>query len=137
MPRGMKPGTSIHRVDRYAAVKLRQRIREELLQAPDVTYHRLFPKFLINGWLPKKSNGEPLEDFGFRRQFLTVKQDLNHHFEDFFLCFLHRAVVDAYKDFHKRGKAPRAYNGMREISSMTGLQETTIRDILILNGEIK
>lgn len=127
----------ISRIDRFAAVKLRQRIQEEILKSPCATYTSLFSKFMLRGWLPNKANGEPLEDFGFRRHFNTVKKDLHHGFSGFFICFLSRAAVGAYRDYHRLGTAPKAYNGMREITRMTGLQETTIRDILILNGEIQ
>jgi len=132
------PINKISRIDRFAAVKLRQRIQEEILKAPHyATYTSLFNKFLVNGWLPNKANGEPLEDFGFRRHFNTVKKDLNHGFSGFFICFLSRAAVGAYRDYHRLGTAPKAYNGMREIVSMTGLQESTISDLLILNGGIR
>lgn len=136
MPRGMKPGTIVSRVDRYAAVKLRQRIREAIIEQPKVGCVPLFKTFLSNGWVPEKANRELLDEFGFRTHFKAVKKDLNPPFSAFFLCFLHRAVVDAYKDYYKNGKAPQGYTGRREVSRMTGLQETTIRDILILNGEI-
>jgi len=137
MPRGMKLGTVVSRVDRYAAVKLRQRIREEIIKSHDTTYTSLFSKFMLKGWLPNKETGDPLEDFGFRRHFNTVKKDLNHGFSGFFICFLSRSAVGAYKDLRRKGPAPQAYNGTREIAMMTGLQETTIRDMLILNGEIR
>jgi len=131
------PTNKISRIDRFAAVKLRQRIQEEILKAPDATYTSLFSKFMLSDWLPKKANGEPLEDFGFRRHFHTVKKDLHHGFSGFFICFLSRAAVGAYRDYHRLGTAPKTYNGMREIVSMTGLQESTISDLLILNGGIR
>ncbi len=64
----------ISRIDRFAAVKLRQRIQEEILKAPNATHTSLFSKFMLKRWLPNKANGEPLEDFGFRRHFNTVKK---------------------------------------------------------------
>ncbi len=133
----MKPGTVVSRVDRYAAVKLRQRIREGVLKSPEVGCVTMFKTFLSNGWVPYKANGELLDEFGFRTHFKAVKKDLDCTFTAFFLCFLHRAVVDSYKDYYKNGKAPRGYTGRREVARMTGLQETTIRDILILNGDIE
>lgn len=137
MPKGFRPGVRVSRIDRYAAVKLRQRIREELIKAPYITHQKLFSKFLINSCVPNKGNGEPLGTFGFREQFRTVKKDIDHVYSEFFISFLQRTVIGAYGEFHMRGKAPYAYNGMRELVRMTGLQETTIRDILILNGEIE
>lgn len=131
------PTNKISRIDRFAAVKLRQRIKEEILKAPSVTYTSLFSKFLLSGWLPKKANGEPLEDFGFRRHFNTVKKDLCHNFSGFFICFLSRAAIGAYRDYYRLGTAPKAYNGMREIVRMTGLQESTISDLLVLKGAIR
>lgn len=131
------PTNKIARIDRFAAVKLRQRIQEEILKVPGATYTSLFSKFMLRGWLPNKANGEPIEDFGFRRHFNTVKKDFNHGFSGFFICFLSRAAVGAYRDYHRLGTAPKAYNGMREIVSMTGLQESTISDLLILNGGIR
>lgn len=133
----MKPGTVVSRVDRYAAVKLRQRIRDGVLKSPEVGCVTMFKTFLSNGWVPYKANGELLDEFGFRTHFKAVKKDLSHPFSAFFLGFLHRAVVYAYKEFYKNGKAPKGYTGRREVARMTGLQETTIRDILILNGEIE
>jgi len=137
MPKGFTLGVRVSRMDRYAAVKLRQRIKGELLRAPNVTHKELFSRFLLRGWLPNKVNNESLGTFGFRGQFRTVKEDIGHVYSEFFLSFLQRAVIGAYGEFHMRGKAPHAYNGMRELVRMTGLQETTIRDILILNGEIE
>jgi len=137
MPRGMPLGTIVYHVERYEAVKFRQRLKEELLKTPEVGYITLFEKFLSNNWIPEKANGELLDEFSFRTHFNIVKKDLNHRFSSFFLSFLQRAVVSAYKDYHKRGKAPSGYNGIREIVNATDLQETTIRDILILNGSIK
>ena len=131
------PTNKISRIDRFAAVKLRQRIQEEICKVPDATYTSLFSKFMLNGWLPNKANCEPLEDFGFRRHFNTVKRDLHHGFSGFFICFLSRAAVGSYRDYRRLGTAPKAYNGMREIVSMTGLQESTISDLLILNGGIR
>ena len=131
------PTNKISRIDRFAAVKLRQRIQEEILKAPGATYTSLFSKFMLHGWLPNKANGEPLEDFGFRRHFNTVKKDLHHGFSGFFVCFLSRAAVGAYRDYYRLGTAPKAYNGMREIVSMTGLQDVTVSDLLILNGGIR
>lgn len=137
MPRGMKPGTVVSRVDRYAAVKLRQRIREAILEQPEVGCVPLFKTFISNGWVPEKANGELLDEFGFRTHFKAIKKDLRHPYSEFFISFLHRAAITAYKDSHKRGKPPTTYNGSREIRLMTGLQGTTIKDILILNGEIR
>ena len=110
------PTNKISRIDRFAAVKLRQRIQEEIMKAPGATYTSLFCKFMLRRWLPNKAIGEPLEDFGFRRHFNTVKKDLNHSFSGFFICFLSRAAVGAYRDYHRLGTAPKAYNGMREIA---------------------
>lgn len=137
MPRGMPSGTIVFRIDRYAAVKLRQRIKAELTSSPEIGSITLFKIFLSRGWIPDKANGEQLDEFGFITHFKTVKKDLNHNFSGFFLSFLQRAAVGSYKDYHKRGKPSSKYNGLREIMCATFLQETTIRDILILNGDIE
>jgi hypothetical protein len=137
MPKGMPLGTKVYHVDRYEAVKFRQRLKEELLKTPTVGYITLFKRFLHQKWLPEKTNGELLDEFSFRNHLRLVKKDLNHNFSGFFLSFLHRAAIDSYKYYHKQGKAPSGYSGIREIVNATGLQETNIRDILILNGSIK
>lgn len=137
MNKGRPKGSKNPQINRYAAVRLRQRIAEQLragnLTGPITGYS----VFALRGWIPNKSDGEPLEELGFRRQYLQVKKDLNHKHSLFFINFLHRAAVIAYRESHKRGNPPSGYNGVREIKLMTGLQEATIKDILILNGEIR
>jgi len=137
MPKGMPLGTKVYHIERYEAVKFRQRLREELIKIPTVGYITLFKRFSLNNCLPEKTNGELLDEFSFRNHLRLVKKDLNHNFSGFFLSFLHRAAIGSYKDYHRRGKAPNGYNGIRELVNATGLQETTIKDMLILNGSIK
>lgn len=127
----------VYRSDRYAAVKLRQRISQELRSDRPKSMRASYNFFLVQGWIPEKGNGELLGEIGFKHQRQLVKRDIHHGFSDYFIVFLHRAIVTGYKEFYNRGSAPPGYNGMREIARMTGLQETTIRDILILNGAIR
>lgn len=133
---GRKPGQKNYQVDRYAGVKLRQRMAEALREANPLGTHRLYNRFATMGWIPKKSNNEPLELGGFCRYYEIVKKDLNHKYSNFFLLFLQRACAAEYQDRH--GRIPyRTFNGLNELSRLTGLQETTLRDILILEGVIE
>lgn len=131
------PTNKISRIDRFAAVKLRQRIAQELRSNKPRSVRASYNFFLVQGWIPEKSSGELLLETGFKGQVEVVKKDLNNNFSNYFISFLHRAITTGYKEFYNRGSAPPGYNGMREIARMTGLQETTIRDILILNGGIR
>lgn len=137
MKRGRPKGSKNPQIDRYAAVKLRQRLRASLSHPNARGSFTLYKEYTVFGWVPNKSNGEPIEELAFRNQYQRVKKDRQHPYPDFFVRFLHRAALTAYKAEHRRGKPPNGYNGVREIKLMTGLQETTIKDILILNGEIR
>lgn len=131
------PTNKISRIDRFAAVKLRQRISQELRSNKPRSVRASYNFFLIQGWIPEKGNGELLEELGFKGQVQLVKKDMNSSVSAFFVNFLHRAVLASFNDYYKQCKPARGYNGMREIARMTELQETTIRDILILNGAIR
>lgn len=119
--------------DRYQLVKLRQEIRNFLLgnhsnRGSYACYYYLAGQRKI----PNKSDGEPLSLEGFVRQHRTVKKDIGHNHTDFSICFLHRAFIGAKGVDYAKGRS-----GLRELMRMTGLQEVTIKDILILNGEIQ
>ena len=82
--------------------------------------------------MPNKSDGEQLSLEGFVWQYRTVKKDINHKYTDFSICFLHKAFIGARKVEYSKSRS-----GLRELMRMTGLQEVTIKDILILKGEIR
>ena len=120
-------------VDRYQLVKLRQEIRSFLLaehsnKGSYACYYYLAGQRKI----PNKSDGEQLSLEGFVRQYRTVKKDINHSYTDFSICFLHKAFVGVRRVEYSKNRS-----GIRELMRMTGLQEVTIKDILILNGEIQ
>lgn len=131
------PINKISRIDRFAAVKLRQRIAQELRSNKPRSVRASYNFFLVQGWIPEKGNGELLEELGFKGQVQLVKKDMNNPMSAFFVNFLHRAVLAAFNDYYKQCKPARGYTGMREIARLTGLQETTIRDILILSGTVR
>lgn len=119
-------------VDRYQLVKLRQGIRSFLLaEHSNKGSYACYYYLADQGKIPNKSDGEYLSLEGFIRQYRTVKKDMNHSYTDFSICFLHRAFVGARSVEYSKGRT-----GLRELMRMTGLQEVTIKDILILNGEI-
>ena len=119
-------------VDRYQLVKLRQEIRNFLLSNhSNKGSYACYYYLAGQGKMPDKSDGEQLSLEGFIRQYRTVKKDINHSYTDFSICFLHRAFVGARSVEYSKGRS-----GLRELMRMTGLQEVTIKDILILSGEI-
>ena len=121
-------------VDRYQLVKLRSNIRDYLLDKSKPTGpYAAYGYLLAKDWIPFKSNGELLGVEGFISQYNRVKRDLNHNFSDFSICFLHRCFTNSSSDnMIRKGR-----NGLRVLQWMTGLQEVTIKDILILNGEMR
>lgn len=121
--------------DKYSAIKMRQRIADNLLSDEPLGWMRLYSKFLLNGWIPNKSDGQVLEAAAFGIQYKQVKQDLNHNYTGFFVAFLHRTMVNMYRA--EKQCRPKRYNGCREVARMTGLNEVTIKDILILEGVIE
>jgi len=129
----MPTNKNVHRLNRYAAVKLRQR----LAQTSKKSAKALYNDFLFRGWIPESGNGELLSESGFKRQLTIVRRDMNHSFSSYSISFLYRGITTAYRNLYGRSKAHRVYNGMREMARMTGLQETTLRDILILTGELR
>ena len=119
-------------VDRYQLVKLRSNIRYCVLSkkaGPYVAYKYM----LSTGEIPYKKDGELLGIEGFTAQYRKVRKDIKHNFSDFFICFLHRCFVKSLSD----SKARSGMNGLRILQQMTDLQEVTIKDILILNGEMR
>jgi len=120
-------------VDRYQLVKLRSNIRAHLIEYPGYGMAQLYRIFLRYGYIPVKSNGEQLDLEGFMRSFRIVKKDLNHSYTEYSIRFLARAVL-ALRGRYKNSKS---YNGLRELVRLTGLHEVTIKDILILNGEMR
>lgn len=121
-------------VDRYQLVKLRSDIRNYLLDKSKPTgSYTAYGYLLAKGWIPFKSDGELLGIEGFIAQYNAVKCDLNHNFSDFSICFLHSCFIKSSSDnMIKKGR-----NGLRILQWMTGLQEVTIKDILILNGRMR
>ena len=120
-------------VDRYQLVKLRQEIKDFLLTSqPNNGSYACYYYLAGQRKIPNKSDGEQLSLEGFVRQYRTVKKDINHSYTDFSICFLHKAFVGARSIEYSKGRS-----GLRELMRMTGLQEVTIKDILILNGEIQ
>lgn len=120
-------------VDRYQLVKLRQEIRNFLLAShSNKGSYACYYYLAGQGKIPNKSDGEQLSLEGFIRQYRTVKKDMNHSYTDFSISFLHRAFIGARGIDYAKGRS-----GLRELMRMTGLQEVTIKDILILNGEIQ
>ena len=117
-------------VDRYQLVALRGRIKSLLLQDDTLGYVRAYNILADLNRLPKRSNGELLDISGFASHFRTVKDDMNHSFSPLAISFLYRACRDSMYDKDK-------CNGMRYLAWVTGLHEVTIKDILILNGEIR
>lgn len=121
-------------VDRYQLVKLRSTIRTYILDKnkPDAPY-TAYGYLLAKDQIPLKSDGELLGIEGFIAQWYKVKKDINHNFSDFSICFLHRCFIRSSSDnMIRKGR-----NGLRVLQWMTGLQEVTIKDILILNGELR
>lgn len=132
---GSKLGVKNPQVNRYAAVKLRQLIATELRKPSHLGWLRMYKEFAAKGWIPLKADKELLESGGFSRQYRQVKKDLNQPYSLLSIKFLHRAIMAAYND-GKKCKVDN-YNGLRELARMTGLQEITLKDILILEGEIE
>ena len=117
-------------VGRYQLVKLRQEISSFLLSNhSNKGSYACYYYLAGQGKIPDKSDGEQLSLEGFVRQYRTVKKDINHKYTDFSINFLHRAFIGAKSVEYAKGRS-----GIRELMRMTGLQEVTIKDILILNG---
>lgn len=120
-------------VDRYQLVKLRQEIRNFLLaNHSNKGSYACYYYLAGQGKMPDKSDGEQLSLEGFIRQYRTVKKDINHCYTNFSINFLHRAFIGA-----RRVEYSKSRSGLRELMRMTGLQEVTIKDILILSGGIQ
>ena len=127
------PARTNPQVDRYQLVKLRQGIRDFLLaNHSNKGAYACYYYLAGQGKIPNKSDGEQLSLEGFVRQYRTVKKDIDHSYTDFSINFLHRAFIGV-----KRVEYSKNRSGLRELMRMTGLQEVTIKDILILNGEIQ
>lgn len=120
---------------KYAAIKMRQRIADNLRSPEPLGWMRLYSRFVLSGWVPNKPNGKILEPAAFGIQYKQVKRDLNHNYTGFFVAFLHRTMVNMY--MAEKQCRPRRYNGCREVARMTGLHEVTVKDILILEGVIE
>lgn len=119
-------------VDRYQLVRLRKNIKNYILSEKGGSY-KAYDYLLRNSEIPCKVDGELLSIEGFTAQYRKVRKDIKHNFSDFFICFLHRCFVKSLSD----SKARSGMNGLRILQQMTGLQEVTIKDILILNGEMR
>lgn len=119
--------------DRYALVKLRSRIAESIRTDPKVGYRRMYRKFCENRWMPSKRNGELLDLQGLQLQYKKVKSDINHNVSDFSIRFLYRAGSKI-----RTGRNGIVVSGaMRDVARMLGVNECTIKDVLILNGDIR
>ena len=124
---------SEYKCDRYALVKLRSRIAHELNTGEKMGYRRMYHAFCKNNWIPCKDNGEILDIGGFGAQFRIVKGDVNHNFNDLGIRFLYKAAS-------KLGGSGEGVHGMSPIgvsARMLGLHNSTVRDVLILNGDIR
>jgi len=92
----------------------------------------MYHAFCKNNWIPCKDNGEILDIGGFGAQFRIVKCDVNHNFNDLGIRFLYKAAS-------KLGGNGEGVHGMSPIgvsARMLGLHNSTVRDVLILNGDI-
>lgn len=114
---------------RYALVKVRQLIAAN----HKVGYVKLYKQLYKDGKLPKKKNGEYMSLGSFAAQYNQVKADIDRTVTDFTISFLYRCTLT---DNGKR-KADKRFSGLREIAGMTGLLEVTVKDVLILNGDIR
>lgn len=93
----------------------------------------MYRKFCENGWIPKKRNGELLDLQGLQLQYKKVKSDINHNVSDFSIRFLYRAGSKI-----RTGRNGIVVSGaMRDVARMLGVNECTIKDVLILNGDIR
>ena len=97
----MPTNKNVHRLNRYAAVKLRQR----LAQTSKKSAKALYNDFLFRGWIPESGNGELLSESGFKRQLTIVRRDMNHSFSSYSISFLYRGITTAYRNLYGRSKA--------------------------------
>lgn len=133
---GRIKGQSNHKINRYAGVKLRQRIAQEINSGSSMKAMRMFKCFASQSWLPTNSGGDIMSYSGFFRHYSIVAKGGRNIYSNFFICFCYRANLKSYTEYHRRVPY-KSYNGLIDLSKFLGVHQTIIKDVLILEGEIE